>query len=98
MGRVRHGLCCPTKRASRPSRTPGQRDTEAILHPGGGGSGGALPQTPEQKYRLIYLSVGAGCARISPARSLCARRFNRITTFSGTSAKASVGTPTARSV
>src|SRR5215813_12642694 len=37
--------------ASRPSRTPGQRDTEAILHPGGGASGGALPQTSEQKYR-----------------------------------------------
>jgi hypothetical protein len=54
---IRHGLCCPTKRASRPSRTPGQRDTEAIRHPGGGGAGGALPQTPEQKYRLIYLSA-----------------------------------------
>jgi len=25
--------------------------------PGGGGAGGALPQTPEQKYRLIYLSA-----------------------------------------
>jgi hypothetical protein len=56
---IRHGLCCPTKRASRPSRTPGQRDTEAIRHPGGGGAGGALPQTPEQKYRLIYLSAAA---------------------------------------
>src|SRR2546429_222885 len=54
---IRHGLCCPTKRASRPSRTPGQRDTEAMQSPGGGGAGGALPQTPEQKYRLIYLSA-----------------------------------------
>src|SRR5262249_7068488 len=56
---IRHGLCCPTKRASRPWRTPGQRDPEVLQSPGGGGSGGALPQTPEQKYRLIYLSVPA---------------------------------------
>ena len=26
------------------------------------GSGGALPQTPEQKYRLIYLSAGASAS------------------------------------
>src|SRR6266571_1079094 len=71
---IRHGLCCPTKRASRPSRTPGQRDTEAIPHPGGGGSGGALPQTPGQKYRLIYLSVLCGEWGPEPSRpqSLCA--------------------------
>src|SRR6266705_6484561 len=34
-----------------------QRDPEALQSPGSGGSGGALPQTPEQKYRLCYLSV-----------------------------------------
>src|SRR5215813_2018312 len=33
-----------------------QRDPEALQRPGGGGSGGALPETPEQKYRLFYLS------------------------------------------
>src|SRR5262249_22311819 len=43
--------------ASRPWRPPGQRDTEAMQSPGGGGSGGALPETLGQKYRLIYLSV-----------------------------------------
>src|SRR5262249_22493871 len=31
--------------------------TEAMWRPGGGGSGGTLPQTPEQKCRLFYLSV-----------------------------------------
>ena len=30
-----------------------------MQRPGGGGAGGALPQTPEQKYRLIYLSAQA---------------------------------------
>ena len=30
-----------------------------MQRPGGGGSGGALPQTPGQKYRLIYLSAAA---------------------------------------
>src|SRR5262252_6195383 len=28
-----------------------------MRRPGGGSSGGALPQTPEQKYRLFYLSA-----------------------------------------
>src|SRR5262249_52183830 len=31
-----------------------------MRRPGGGSSGGALPQTPEQKYRLFYLSAGRG--------------------------------------
>src|SRR5438034_11846090 len=34
-----------------------QRDKEAMLSPGGGGSGGAIPQTPGQKCRLNFLSV-----------------------------------------
>jgi len=34
-----------------------QRDPEALLRPGDGGAGGVLPQTPEQKFRLIYLSA-----------------------------------------
>ena len=33
------------------------RDTEALLRPGGGGSGGALPETPGQKYHLNFLSA-----------------------------------------
>src|SRR5215468_6908663 len=37
-----------------------QRDTEVLRGPGGGGFGGALPQTPGQKYRLIYLSAILG--------------------------------------
>src|SRR4030095_8386483 len=34
-----------------------QRYKEARLRPGGGGSRGALPWTPGQKYRLDFLSV-----------------------------------------
>src|SRR5574341_2276657 len=34
-----------------------QRYKDAMLSPGGGGSGGALPQTPGQKCRLIFLSA-----------------------------------------
>src|SRR2546426_10939722 len=34
-----------------------QRFKDSMLRPGGGGSGGALPETPGQKYRLNFLSV-----------------------------------------
>jgi hypothetical protein len=40
-----------------------QRDPEALQRPGGGGFGGALPQTPEQKYRLITYPPGTLLAR-----------------------------------
>jgi hypothetical protein len=42
--------------------------------------------------------IGAACARISPARSLVARRFNAWRTLNGTAASTSAGTPMARRV
>src|SRR5947209_6985820 len=59
-----------------------ERDIETLRRPGGGGAGGALPQTPAQKYRLIYLSATTVGSRakwnrtIRPARRTSwARRF-----------------------
>src|SRR3989442_4686274 len=46
----------PSQRASLQAQVAGHRGAAASRR---WGSGGALPQTPGQKYRLIYLSVGA---------------------------------------
>ena len=52
---IRQGLCCPTKSARLlASAGRGPRGAEAS---GRWGAGGTLPETPEQKYRLIYLSA-----------------------------------------
>jgi hypothetical protein len=65
-----------------------QRDPEALQSPGGGDSGGVLPQTPEQKYRLIYLSADKIRVRYVPtadftpavARSIVQRLQERLGT------------------
>src|SRR5258706_10586239 len=49
----------PLQRADLQAQAAGHRgDVESRRW----GSGGALPQTPEQKYRLIYLSAGASAS------------------------------------
>src|SRR5215813_4737958 len=47
----------PIRRTSLQAQAAGYRGDAAS---GWWGSGGALPETPEQKYRLIYLSAGTG--------------------------------------
>ncbi len=51
----------PPNLASAPPCRRRQLYTEALQSPGGGGAGGALPQTPGQKYRLFYLLCCRGC-------------------------------------
>ena len=47
-----------------------------MLSPGGGGSGGAIPQTPGQKCRLNFLSVSG--SRLAEAEDQEDKSFLRV--------------------